>query len=171
SPVTMTFANVTSTGTTSVTTLPTNAFPPPDGYAYLNNGTLTSYDVSTTATYTGSVQVCFTYAGGGHPLLYHGNGHGGWTNITTGYPSPGVVCGSTTSLSPFALMMALPATVTPVVSGTLGTNGWYVSDVSLSWTVTPSFADATGCGDASVTANTAGQTFTCSASTDGGSDQ
>ncbi len=64
-----------------------------------------------------------------------------------------------------------PPVITPVITGTLGTNGWYIGNVSLSWTVvdpeTP-VTSTTGCGPATVTVNTAGTDFTCSATSDGG---
>jgi hypothetical protein len=58
---------------------------------------------------------------------------------------------------------APPPTVTPTVTGTLGTNGWYTSDVSVSWTVSDPAATTTGCDTTTVTSDTAGVTFTCSA--------
>jgi Ca2+-binding RTX toxin-like protein len=62
-------------------------------------------------------------------------------------------------------------TTSPVISvdvtGTLGSNGWYVSDVGVSWTVTDpeSAFTTTGCEPGSVTTDTddAGVTFSCSA--------
>ena len=62
--------------------------------------------------------------------------------------------------------------ITPNVTGTLGSNGWYTSDVGVSWTVTDAESDitsSTGCSATSVTADTSGVTFTCSASSLGGS--
>ncbi|MDH7488985.1 MAG: hypothetical protein QHH80_05705 [Anaerolineae bacterium] len=59
-----------------------------------------------------------------------------------------------------------PPVIIPNVSGTLGNNGWYVSDVALTWTVTDpesGIASSSGCGATSVTADTSGTTFTCSA--------
>jgi hypothetical protein len=56
--------------------------------------------------------------------------------------------------------------VTPHVSGEEGADGWYTGDVDVSWTVADeqSGADAlSGCEDASVTEDTAGTTFTCTA--------
>jgi hypothetical protein len=61
--------------------------------------------------------------------------------------------------------------ITPNVSGTLGNNGWYVSDVSVTWTVTDpesTVSSTTGCDPASVTSDTTGTTFTCSATSGGG---
>jgi hypothetical protein len=65
-----------------------------------------------------------------------------------------------------------PPSITPHVSGTLGNNGWYTSDIGVSWTVVDneSPATTTGCGPSSVTSDTAGVSFTCSATSAGGSD-
>jgi uncharacterized protein YegL len=59
--------------------------------------------------------------------------------------------------------------VTPVATGTLG-NGWYRSDVALSWTATDPESDVTSapCAPASVVADTAGDSFTCEATSAGG---
>lgn len=64
-----------------------------------------------------------------------------------------------------------PPSITPQVTGTLGNNGWYRSDVAIAWTVTDaeSTATATGCDAVSVTWDTAGETYTCSATSTGGS--
>ena len=66
-----------------------------------------------------------------------------------------------------------PPVVTPVVTGTAGDNGWYTSDVHVSWQVSDpesAVSAQTGCADADVTAdtNTAGRTFTCAATSGGG---
>jgi hypothetical protein len=64
-----------------------------------------------------------------------------------------------------------PPVITPTIAGTLGTNGWYRSDVSLTWDVTDAESpiDSTsGCDPASVTADTGGTTFTCQAKSFGG---
>ena len=59
--------------------------------------------------------------------------------------------------------------VSPVVYGTLGQNGWYVTTATLSWAVTGVPAPTTsGCGTASVP-NTKGTTYTCTATNASGS--
>lgn len=66
---------------------------------------------------------------------------------------------------------ASPPVVTPHVTGTLGSGGWYVSDVGVTWTVSDPESEVTstsGCGPSSVTADTAGVSFTCSATSAGG---
>jgi hypothetical protein len=66
-----------------------------------------------------------------------------------------------------------PPSISYVISGDQGDNGWYTSDVSLTWTVTenesPSSLVKTGCVDQNITADQAATTYSCSASSDGGS--
>jgi len=56
------------------------------------------------------------------------------------------------------------------VVGTLGVNRWYVSDVAVSWSVedTESVVTASTCPSGSVTTDTAGTTFGCTAASTGG---
>ena len=63
-----------------------------------------------------------------------------------------------------------PPTVTAHVTGTLGTNGWYVSKTTtLKWTVTGKpVPTKSGCGTVSVP-DTTGTTYTCSATNSAGS--
>jgi hypothetical protein len=64
-----------------------------------------------------------------------------------------------------------PPVITPTVTGTLGSNGWYTSDVQVSWSVTDAestVSNQTGCAVQNVTADTAGVTFTCQATSVGG---
>lgn len=64
-----------------------------------------------------------------------------------------------------------PPVVNPVVTGTLGLNGWYTSNVGLSWTVSdPESAISTtsGCGAVTVSTDTTGATYSCSAKSTGG---
>ncbi|HEU5181948.1 MAG TPA: kelch repeat-containing protein [Candidatus Polarisedimenticolia bacterium] len=61
--------------------------------------------------------------------------------------------------------------ITPNVTGLLGTNGWYVSNVSVGWSVSDpesSVTNMSGCGASSVSADTNGVTFTCIATSAGG---
>ena len=65
-----------------------------------------------------------------------------------------------------------PPVITPTVIGTLGSNGWYTSDIAVSWTVTDAQSPVTsqvGCTPSSVSTDTASSTFICTASSTGGS--
>jgi sugar lactone lactonase YvrE len=64
-----------------------------------------------------------------------------------------------------------PPTITPSISGTLGSNGWYTSNVQVSWTVNGNGAtitSQTGCGTTSIAIDTSGQNLTCTATSSGG---
>jgi hypothetical protein len=57
--------------------------------------------------------------------------------------------------------------ITPQITGTLGSNGWYRSAVTASWNISDpesGIASSTGCAPTNLTADTAGVTLTCSAS-------
>ncbi len=64
-----------------------------------------------------------------------------------------------------------PPVIEPVITGTLGNDGWYTSDVTVSWSVTDDTAvtSTSGCDASVVTTDTAGATFTCAAMSAGGS--
>jgi predicted outer membrane repeat protein len=130
-PVTMTFSNVTQPGNT---TLATSSSGPPAPSSFQLGSPPVYYNLATTATYTGTITVCINYAGisfpYGTPSLWHYAG-GGWVNITTSVnTSTMTVCGTTSSLSPFALFQPLilppvanagPAQTTVQCSGHSGT--------------------------------------------------
>jgi hypothetical protein len=64
-----------------------------------------------------------------------------------------------------------PPTITPTVSGTLGSNGWYVSDVSVTWAVNDAESDVTateGCDAVTIVEDSVGTTITCQATSQGG---
>lgn len=66
---------------------------------------------------------------------------------------------------------ASPPEITPVVSGAEGAAGWYTADVTVSWEVKDpqsQIMDQQGCANVSLTADTTGTTFTCTATSDGG---
>ena len=65
-----------------------------------------------------------------------------------------------------------PPVIAYSILGTLGTGGWYVSDVAVNWTISDPDSDIenqTGCNPTSIAADTDGATFTCIASSAGGS--
>jgi hypothetical protein len=58
--------------------------------------------------------------------------------------------------------------ITPVIYGTLGANGWYVSNVTINWTFDgPVEWSSSGCSADTVKDDTAGKIYTCSAIRDG----
>ena len=62
--------------------------------------------------------------------------------------------------------------IKPTVTGTLGNNGWYTSNVDVSWSVTDAespVSNQNGCSATTVTTDTDGVTFTCTAESAGGS--
>ena len=63
-----------------------------------------------------------------------------------------------------------PPVIAATVSGTLGSNGWYTSNVTVSWTVTDpeSAITSPACAGGTVSSDTAGTIFTCSATSGGG---
>ena len=123
-PVSMTFGTVTSGGTTTVTssTVGQSGSPTAPSDFRLGNPP-TYYDVVTTATYTGVITLCFDYSSVSYSnvnqlkLLHYTNGT--WVDITSpGYPNTQthLICGTTTSLSPFLVAQTNAApSVTSVV--------------------------------------------------------
>ena len=63
-----------------------------------------------------------------------------------------------------------PPIITVNIEGTLGNNGWYTDTVAISWLVVDEESEytSTGCGTSTVSADTAGKPFTCSALSLGG---
>jgi hypothetical protein len=61
--------------------------------------------------------------------------------------------------------------ITPNVVGTLGNDGWYTSDVTVSWSVVDAesaITSSSGCGATTITSDTTGTTLTCAATSAGG---
>ena len=81
--------------------------------------------------------------------------------------------GNAASSTQFTVKVVDPSApvVTPHVAGTEGDNGWYTSDVTVSWTVSDgesAITSTTGCDTTVVIKDTSGTTFTCSATSQGG---
>jgi YVTN family beta-propeller protein len=124
-----TFSSVTQSGDTSVDLLSSGPLPP-TGYHVLGvAGQPAYYDITTTATFSGLVTVCIAYdptyliiPESKLKLLHYVNG--GFAPITTSVDTVNhVICGNTTSLSPF--IVAQPVAVVggiaeaPDVAGTI----------------------------------------------------
>jgi hypothetical protein len=90
---------------------------------------------------------------------------GGTLTTTTNGASSTIAPGQSASVDTTAPV------ITATVTGTLGNNGWYRGNVSVTWAVSDGQSPVngrTGCGASSVTADTAGRAFTCSATSAGG---
>ena len=64
-----------------------------------------------------------------------------------------------------------PPDIEVSIAGTLGDNGWYVSNVTVTWVVSDPSApilSESGCGSTTITADTKGTILTCTASSRGG---
>jgi hypothetical protein len=110
-PATVTFASVLQAGDTTVTS--SSSGPPlPGGF---QAGMPPSYfDISTTATYTPPVTVCINYTGVSYLdesalRLFHYENNA-WMDVTSSQDQgANVICGITTSLSPFVVAEPTPA--------------------------------------------------------------
>jgi hypothetical protein len=91
----------------------------------------------------------------------YGYEFGGWN-----FDSDSRLLGTFTILFP---VHHTPPVVTPVVTGTLGNNGWYTSDVTVSWNESAdSPITSTLCTATTINTDTPGQAVSCSATSDGG---
>lgn len=64
-----------------------------------------------------------------------------------------------------------PPAITATVTGTVGNNDWYTSDIGVNWTVTDAespIAATSGCGAFTVSVDQQATTYTCTASSGGG---
>jgi hypothetical protein len=121
STATLSFATITQPGLTTVTqgTLGTAESPPPPANFRLGS-TATYYDIETNATFEGAITVCLDYSSvsygneGVLALLHYDAGSESWHDVTTSINSTTkVICGSSTSLSPF---LVAEANLAPVVT-------------------------------------------------------
>jgi hypothetical protein len=109
--VELTFANVTSAGTTTLQTSETTDGAAIPGAVALGDPP-TYFDLSTTATFTGSVEVCISYGlidftDESSLRLIHEEA-GVWVDVTTSVDQVNdEICGMVTSFSPFAVAQAV----------------------------------------------------------------
>jgi len=130
----------------------------------------------TTTTTGGNASGSFSAPSTGGPYFYRAR------HNNQNLPNAPVAGNSPNSWQPATsgiIMVALtppdttPPVITPTVVGTLGSNGWYVSDVDVSFTVADNQSTITSqsaaCTSATtVSADTPGTTITCSATSAGG---
>ena len=125
-----------------------------------------------------------TVVGGGTPIngtfkprnplsAFNGtNPAGSWTVIVGDSAGADILCHYNAELSVTAAPLDNTAPViTPQVTGTTGDNGWYTSDVDLSWTVADpesAISGSNGCGPTHLTSDQPTVEYTCSATSAGG---
>jgi hypothetical protein len=73
-------------------------------------------------------------------------------------------------LFPAGTAQAAAGTITPVIRGTVGNNGWYTSNVTLNWVISPMPDSSSGCDAVTFSADTAHVQRTCSATWGSSSD-
>jgi|GEM_PF-985622 len=108
---TITFSEIEGAGITTVTSSTMDAA---DAPANIQLGEpATYYNITTTASFSGTVTICIDYSGVSYPdesmlkLMHHRDGE--WKNITTSVnTSTRTVCGETDSFSAFLVAQALP---------------------------------------------------------------
>ena len=145
-PATLTFSDVTAAGTTTLTTS-TTAPPLPAGYEVLG----TYYDIQTSASYSGSITLCFSYADPAPTDLLHYENNA-WV-VVPSVAANHQICGTTTSLSPFALVtrtsppvLTVPTDLARTADGPTGAVVSYVATAMdyLGKPVTPASSPASG---------------------------
>jgi hypothetical protein len=153
-PVTVTFSSVSQAGTTSVTTSVSGPAPP----ANFQLGTGVYYHIETTATYSAPVMVCINYSG--TPLAgtmtqpsfgHYDAATGLWQIITaTSWDQMNnVICGTVTSLSPFALLVPFDTTPPSITVSTTPASLWPPNGKMVAVTVRGTINDADSGVDAS----------------------
>jgi hypothetical protein len=125
-PITITFADVTTGGETTLTTTETGTGTPPLPTGLRIGNPPTYYEISTTAEYSGDIEVCIDYTdisyGNENNLrLFHDDGQGGWDDITSSLDTENnIICGIVSSFSHFVVLeptiIALSGIITEVSS-------------------------------------------------------
>jgi hypothetical protein len=163
STVTISVLSVSGAGLSASIAAGSNTVVLPSNWGSLDNNTL-SGSISSSVTVNSS-----TEGAGSGSVTYRATGVNS-SNATINRDDVMNVTWNTGSCTP-------PDTTPPSISYTLNpappANGWYKSNVSLTWHVsepeTPSSLVKTGCVDQNITADQAATTYSCSATSDGGS--
>jgi hypothetical protein len=132
------FEETTTAGWTTVTESEQGPHPP-DGFRVMG----VYYEIETTVNFEGIITIAFPYdetdvRGLEQNLrIWHWREIGGWEDVTTFVDTENnIIYGEVTDFSSFAVMEDFdPPTTSASLSGTMGGNGWYVSDVTV--TLTP----------------------------------
>lgn len=111
SGVKVTFSSITGAGDINVSATPGSSLTVSSGFRLGNPSVI--YDISPTASYSGSAQLCLPYlpsqSGDQNALhLYHYD-NGNWVDVTTYTDTTNFeVCGEVTSFSPFVVVESIP---------------------------------------------------------------
>ena len=131
SPVTLTFlGSVTQAGTTTLTTSSVGPAPPA---GFQLGIPATYYDLATTASFNGNVRICIHSSGlTAGSQLFH-NASGVWVDVTTPPVDTvnQIICGLVTSLSPFAILQPIAATLAGNITAKTGPQNARVWTLSL----------------------------------------
>jgi hypothetical protein len=133
-PVSVTFANVTTAGNTTVTASTACMSGPPNFSVGTAGGAGECVDVSTTAVYSGTITITLNFNPANYPnppgpSIFHLVG-GSWVNVTVSVNyTNDTIMAQVTSLSPFGIFVALPAVS---LSGTSQNFGSVLVDASSS---------------------------------------
>lgn len=129
--------------------------------------------VDTSGNPGNQVTLTFTACGTNLPATFSSSTPGNYS-ITVSVSDSGTgtynVNPATFTLKVLAPIDSTPPVITKVVTGTLGNNSWYTTDVSVDWTVTDPQSSFTtsGCIDTTINSDTAGSLQSCSATSAGG---
>jgi len=135
-PVEITFDSVTTAGSTYLN-ISQNGEPPPIGFKLGEPPTY--YNITTTAVYSGSIQICINYSGvsfgdESNIRLFHLEG-GVWVDRTVSIDTTNkIICANVTSLSPFAIFERvdiIPPVTTAQLSPAPNATGWNNSDTQV----------------------------------------
>ena len=124
SGVELTFDNVTGAGITYLTTSTTGP-PPTSGFTIIPSGSPMYYSITTTAAFTGNINVCVQYSDAGLTttqeavLTLQVYESGQWQEMTTSRDeNTNIICGTVTHLSDFAVMFSSATPSSIVVTST-----------------------------------------------------
>jgi hypothetical protein len=139
----------------------------------INVGPINGSDPSKVTASPNSLQ--FNYCGTPNKQVTYTATKAGDYAITVTVADSGVG-GYNTNPAAFTLHVNAPAdttppVITPDIQGTLGNNGWYTSNVTLSWNVTEgqsNISSQSGCGTVNITSDQQATTYTCTATSAGG---
>jgi hypothetical protein len=179
--ISATLTSNTTAGTFNVApvTFTVNVAPPPNtppqvsvagvtGGASYNNGSVPAATCEVTDAEDGNSSFAATLSAVTGPYASDGIGQ---QTASCSYTDGGGL--TATASKTYAIVDPSAPGILSSVVGTLGDNGWYVSNVSLSWTVSepqsPNSLQKTGCVDQSITSDQAATTYSCAAQSAGGS--